>query len=365
MATIIYPIPYETVGVTTRMTRPRWFQVADKVELEIREVDSIQTLEAARANFSWPTQGLPGQGDYNEDNPRHQINPRAALRVFEDSLYAPVGKFSSFKYADRELEEPETAKPDDITKALGSFEYVLAQPFERLYKREAEHGENLFSKYQYGKLKTLDQLKLTGDSEVRARKERDEEIAAANNDLASYLVIDDDLWRKLQTEPVIAVSTIGNTVDIKLVAGVDVGADRTDYFSLSQLEECLEFAEMKYPGQRVRQQFSDLTVIAPEAFSFDGEADAVVRTARNVDRAIGRGAAWIEGEFQVAFEKVHKLVWNLEKGQPDDFAEALQKLDDTWDDEGLTSVARDGRQLLKLALSRWEMRPIRRSGPRF
>lgn len=364
MTTITYQIPYETVGMTGRMTRSRWFQVSDKVELDIREIDSILTLEAARANFSWPTQGLPEQGDFNENNPRHQINPGACLRVYEDSLYAPVRKFSTFRYRDSKMEGPETAKPEDLTEALGSFEYALVHPFERMYRRQEQHGENLFSKNLYGRLKTLEQHKLTGDSEVKAKQARDEAIAAAKEDLASYLVISGELWRKLSTEPVIAVSTSGENVDIKIVAEAEISADRIDYFNLSQLDECLEFVETKFPGKRVRQQFSGLTVITPEAFTFDGEADAVVRTARNVERAIGRGAAWIEGDFKIAFDRVHSLAWRLEEGKPDDFAEALQKLDDTWDDEGLTETAKESRHDLKSTLSRWEMRPIRRVGPR-
>lgn len=364
MKTITYPIPYEIVGTTTRMTRPRWFQVADEVELELREVDSIRTLEVVRANFSWPTKGIPGQGDFNEDNPRHRINPPASLRAFEGNLYAPVGKFSVNRQAGKTTDEFEVAKPEDITRGPGNFEYALAQPFERLYKLEAQHRNNLFSKYQYGRLKPLDQLKLSGDSEAKARQQRDREILTAKDDLASYLIIDGELWRALHSEPVISVSTIGETVDIKIVSTTEISADRTDYFNLTQLDDCLEFVGSKFPGQRVRQQFSDLVILAPEALTFDGEADAVVRTARNVERAIGRGAAWIEGDFQVAFDKVHKLVWNLEEGQPDDFAEALQRLDGTWDDEGLTSTAKDSRHELKATLSRWEMRPIRRTGPR-
>jgi hypothetical protein len=360
MAIISYPIPYETVGVTGRMTRPRWFQVSDKMELEVREIEGIESLEVARANFSWATQGLPGQGDYNEDNPRHRINPTSSISLFEDRLYAPVRKFSANRYQDEEAANL-IAKAADIGPSIGSFEHVLAQPFERLYREQERHNGNLYSKHRYGSLKSLDQLRLTGDSEVKAKQARDEAISAAKDDLSAYVVIDGDLWRRLFTEPVIALTTISNIVDIKLVLGTDVGADKTDYFNLNQLDECLEFVETKYPGYKVRQHFSDLSVMTPEAFTFDGEADAVVRAARNVDRAIGRGAAFLEGEFQTAYDALHDLVWNRRDRDAEEFATALENLNDTWTDEGLTSVARESRSLLQLAMTRWDMRPIRKS----
>lgn len=359
MSTVIYPIPYETLGVTGRMTRPRWFQVSDQVELEIRDVELLENLEVARANFSWETQGLPGQGDSNEDNPRHRINPTSSIRMFENQLFVPVRCFDQTK------DQNAPATPTDIGQAIGSFEHTLAHPFERLYKQQNLHNEYLYNRHRYGNLKSLKDQKLSHASENEARKQRDLAIEEAKDDLSAYVTIDGEVWRRLFTEPVIALSTISTTVDIKLVVGTDVGADKTDYFNLNQIEECLEFAELKYPGYKVRQHFSDLSVITPEAFTFDGEADAIVRASRNIDRAIGRGAAWLEGDFEKAYNSLHELVWNQRDGGTEDFATALQNLEGTWNDEGLTSVAVESREVLKMALSRWEMRPIRRHSLRF
>jgi hypothetical protein len=359
MSTVVYPIPYETLGVTGRMTRPRWFQVSDQVELEVRGIEFLQILEVARANFSWETQCLPGQGDYNADTPRHRINPTSSIRMFENQLFVPVRCF------DQTRDQNKPATPKDVGQAIGSFEHTLAHPFERLYKTQDGHNDHLYNRHRYGNLKPLKGHKLTHPSEVEASKQRDLAIKEAKDDLSAYVTIDGDVWRRLFTEPVIALTTISTTVDIKLVLGTDVGADKTDYFNLNQLDECLEFAEVKYPGYKVRQHFSDLSVITPEAFTFDGEADAVVRAARNIDRAIGRGAAWIEGDFEKAFNSLHELVWNQREGEAEDVATCLQNLNDTWNDEGLTSVAKDSRKLLSLALSRWEMRPIRRNSLRF
>lgn len=359
MSTVIYPIPYETLGLKGRMTTPRWFQVSDQVELEVRDIELIENLEVARANFSWETQGLPGQGDYNEDNPRHRINPAASIRMFENQLFVPVRCF------DQTNDQNTPATPADIGQAIGSFEHTLAHPFERLYKKQNQHSDHLYTRHRYGSLKPLREHKLSHPSEVEAGRQRDLAIQDAKDDLSSYVTIDGEVWRRLSTEPVIALTTISTTVDIKLVLGTDIGAGRTDYFNLNQLEECLEFAELKYPGYKVRQHFSDLSVITPEAFTFDGEADAVIRTARNIDQAISRGAAWLEGDFEKAFNSLHELVWNQRDAEAEDFATGLQNLDDTWNDEGLTSVARESRKLLSLALSRWEMRPIKRNSLRF
>lgn len=210
----------------------------------------------------------------------------------------------------------------------------------------------------------LEKLKLTGDSEVKARRARDEAIAAAKDDLSAYLVIDGELWRRLFKEPVISLSATSTAVDIKLVTGTDAGADKTEYFNINQLDDCLEFAELKYPGWKVRQHFTELCVSTPEAFTFDGERDAVWRAARNIERAIGRGAAWLESGFEKAFNKLHELVWEKKNADVDVLVTCLKNLEDTWNDEGLTSVARESRQLLTLALSRWEMRPIKRDSLR-
>lgn len=358
MTRVLYPIPYEFIGLTARMTTNREFQVSDEIELEIEDVTSLETMRIATGNFSWQTQNLPGQGGYNRDEVRHQINPAADIRLFKDRFYAPVRKFNM------DRDENVAANAIDVGRTIGSFEFTIAHPFERLHQKQYDHRNDLYTKHRYGRLKTLMQHKLIERSERDALLEREDVIASTKDDISTYIAIDGEIWKRLEHEPVISVSTLGAKIDLMIEARVDIGAHNTDYFRLSELEECLEFVAVKYPGKPIRQHFANLDVLIPEAFVFDAEADALVRTAHTVERDLARGALGREGVFQAAYEHLQNLVFRTKNICSEDYVEALQKLNDTWNEENLPTTAKDTRIKLKLTLDRWEMRPVRSAGMR-
>jgi hypothetical protein len=358
MSKIIYPIPYDIIGLTLRGYTQRRFLISDETELEVQDVTSLETIKVAAGNFSWQTQNLPGQGGHNLDEVRHSINPAADIRLFNDRFYAPVLKFNT----DRDENEP--AKATDIGLAIGNFEFTVAHPFERMYHQPAGELGNIHNNHRYGNLKTLKQHKLNDSSERDALIERAKVIASAKDDLAAYIIIDGEAWRRLEHEPVISASTLGEKIDIMIEARIDIGAINTSYFRLSELEECLEFVSKMYPGKPVRQHFANLEVMTPEALIFDAEADAVERTAHAVERALAHAADSMRVPFQPAYELLRQYVWQQRRGDAETYAGVLQKLDETWNNEGLSSTAQERRRLLQLTLERWDMRPVRSVGMR-
>lgn len=352
MANVTYPIPYEFFGSTLRMVNSKWIQISDEVELKIREIESQQTQVVASGYFSWQTQGIPGQGTYNEDQDRKRLNPVVDIRQFEGKMYVPLRCYN------RNDGFSKAATPEDVKRSVGSFDYTLAHAFDRLYNKEARNSDMLYGKHHHGKLKTLEDAKLQPGSEMEALKKRDAAIEDAKTDISKYLMIDGELWRQLAHEPIVVVKMSNNIVDIKIQASDPDTTEKVHFFALPQMEECKEFVEKTWPGLRIRQTFEDPSVHVPEAFAFSAEAVAILQIARRVERVLLRDSAWIEGEFEAAYRQLHTVIFDRPNATTEDFVSALRNLDAKWDNEGLIKSARPIQNDVQMALERWDLRPI-------
>lgn len=365
MTIIRYPIPYELDAVYGRGSKPRNIVIADDIPVEIRDIASTEAPVVMRADMTWKTGGLPGQGREEwqliDGDVNNHINPTTEVRAFDESLWVPIRKFS------RTEDVPSTtARPIDLESPV-NHQTALATPFHRLFADLPRHRQLNLEAQALGRLPRFDQAKIK--SVYEGGGQRDALIEDVREFLADMLCIDGELWQKLSGEPRIHFERkprivddgkgdrVENVVVFSIATSPSVANPfNSGDFNLNRIDDCLEHVCSHFANMPHIFLFENLDIRVAEAFNLDEEHDELLKAAHKVLSELEKAAFYLTPRL---IELANNLKWAISQGhEHDKIAEIMEDM--------LPHLKHhpDIGKGISAATDRWKLRPVELSSCR-
>jgi hypothetical protein len=366
VTTIQYPIPYELSAKFAKNRTHKPIVIADTLEWDIKDVAATETQVAVSAAMTWATGGLPGQGPdgfsvhgYPVVNDR---NPKVDIRLYNESFYAPVMKFSRLNE-----DAGQSARPIDLQDPVNN-QFALATLFARPYDFLPSQLKLDLEKQSLGRIHRYEDSQIKEVAEVG--NSRDAIVEMAQEWLAEFVAIEGVLWQRLRAEPRIQYQRqlvldgddqLRGVIVFELVANEAkiAHAFHAGIFNINRMHDAIEHINEHFPGDEHIFLFDGLDVKIDDAFTLSEEADALTESARKVVRDLSKYREYLIPEL---FEAVNRLHWAiLNDKDPEEVAEIMQGM--------LPHLARkdlnDQEKGVRAAIGRWNLRPtdLTASGP--
>jgi hypothetical protein len=366
VTTIQYPIPYELSAKFGKNRTHKPIVIADTLECDIKDVAATETQVAVSAAMTWATGGLPGQGPdgfsvhgYPVVNDR---NPKVDIRLYNESFYAPVMKFSLLNE-----DAGQSARPIDLQDPINN-QFALATPFSRPYESLPHQLRLDLERQSLGRIHRYEDSQIKEVAEVG--NSRDAIVEMAQEQLAEFIAIEGVLWQRLIAEPRIRYQrqlVLDGDDQLRGVMVFELAANQakvahafhSGIFNINRLQDAVEHINDHFPDHEHIFLFDGLDVKIEDAFTLSEEADALTESAMKVVRDLSKYREYLVPELLEAVNRLNWLVLNDK--DLDEVAGTMQEM--------LPHLARkDLKQEkgVRAAIGRWNLRPtdLTASGPR-